>query len=235
MSKKHKNLMRRLQSGQEWPRKAVNPGARVPVVAEEPVSPKTKDDGGFAQGGYITFNTPSILNFNSPWITYDEQPKPKPSVTPEMLQQLRGASPRFISRHEVADYTQIITAWRAWAVTPQDGRWLLSALGVGTIWEPHKPMTANCKTGPFALRREEHIAPKSDCSCGIWSFKSDDELLKRSEDYRFKVFGQVSIWGRVIECEFGYRAQFAYPKELWLLDSSLEELGYTYGVPVRTI
>jgi hypothetical protein len=44
----------------------------------------------------------------------------------------------------------------------------------------------------------------------------------------------VSLWGRVVETENGYRAEHAYPSELWLLDDSLEELGMVYDVPVRT-
>ena len=49
------------------------------------------------------------------------------------------------------------------------------------------------------------------------------------------VVGTVEIWGRVIECENGFRSEFAYPKELWLLseDDDLSKLSWTYGVPVR--
>ncbi len=61
-----------------------------------------------------------------------------------------------------------------------------------------------------------------------------DELLGALSGYTVTVFGQVSLWGRIIETTKGFRAQYAYPKELWLLDNSLEELGFIYGVPVRT-
>lgn len=47
------------------------------------------------------------------------------------------------------------------------------------------------------------------------------------------VVGSVEIWGKVIECENGYRSEFSYPKELWLLRPGLESLSWTYGVPVR--
>lgn len=70
-----------------------------------------------------------------------------------------------------------------------------------------------------------------------WAFKELDSLVaalgSKYED--IKVLGQVSLWGRVIETENGYRAQYAYPAELWLFDDSLEELGLVYDVPVRTI
>lgn len=47
------------------------------------------------------------------------------------------------------------------------------------------------------------------------------------------VIGAVYLWGRVIEHEIGYRAQFAYPKEIWALKPEHEQLGRIYNVPVR--
>ncbi len=35
--------------------------------------------------------------------------------------------------------------------------------------------------------------------------------------------GQVSLWGKVILCERGYRAQFAYPKRLIVIGSAEDE------------
>jgi hypothetical protein len=49
------------------------------------------------------------------------------------------------------------------------------------------------------------------------------------------VIGEVEIWGRVIECENGWRSEYAYPKELWLLGEGLESLSWKYGVPVRRL
>jgi hypothetical protein len=49
------------------------------------------------------------------------------------------------------------------------------------------------------------------------------------------VVGTVEIWGRVIECRNGFRSEYAYPKELWLLRDGLEHLSWTYGVPVRKL
>jgi hypothetical protein len=57
------------------------------------------------------------------------------------------------------------------------------------------------------------------------------------------VIGKVALWGRVIPAERGYRAQYGYPKRLWLVWESLEpleqpgarriELAAAYGVPVE--
>lgn len=86
-----------------------------------------------------------------------------------------------------------------------------------------------------ACGMENHLAPAWHCNCGVWAFKDVDRLVAAigSGYNNIKVIGSVSLWGRVIETENGYRAQYAYPSELWLLDGSLEELALIYGVPVR--
>jgi len=33
----------------------------------------------------------------------------------------------------------------------------------------------------------------------------------------------------------GFRSEYSYPKELWLLNEGLESLSWTYGVPVRKL
>jgi hypothetical protein len=233
MSKHHKSWVRKLQSGQAWPEKAINPGSRAPITEEKPVdTPNVKkedDSNGWSFGGVVSSG--SVIWYGATEV------KREPSLNLPLIEKLRAASPRIVSRPEMPDYTQVITGWRAWNVVPKDGEWRLAALGVGDIWEPKKAMTANCRRVSIWDTHIEktHISPEKNCACGIWSFRSDEELMKHSNEYTFKVFGQVSIWGRVIECENGWRSQFAYPKELWLIDNSLEQLGYIYGVPVRTI
>lgn len=124
------------------------------------------------------------------------------------------------------DYTHTITAWRAWDVT--EG--FLESVGSSFKWEPKKAMVASC-------RHAGHAGPHVNCSCGFWSFKTREQLLRKLEEYVdfVLVIGTVEIWGRVFEHKHGYRSEFAYPKELWLLQPGLESLSWTYGVPVRTI
>jgi hypothetical protein len=43
--------------------------------------------------------------------------------------------------------------------------------------------------------------------------KLRDRLLGMSVEV---ALGTVSLWGRVIECESGYKAQFAYPRHIYL-------------------
>ncbi len=157
-------------------------------------------------------------------------PAPTPAISPKDIERLKKAEPRQVLAR-MPDSVVSIVAWRAWAPRVLDGgQWGLGALGQTHIWIPKKAMEAVC----CASDPSAHPAPHRDCTCGIWSFRSLDELLPALAGYAVKVFGQVTIWGRIIECEHGFRSQFAYPKELWLLDPSMEQLGYTYGVPIRT-
>ena len=124
------------------------------------------------------------------------------------------------------DYVGTITAWRGWAV--EDG--LLEALGSDFKWPIKHASRAHCVN-------EHHPAPQMNCSCGFWSFRSLEHLTEAMAGYisSVMVIGTVEIWGRVIECKNGWRSEFAYPKELWLLKPGLEHLSWDYGVPVRQL
>lgn len=124
------------------------------------------------------------------------------------------------------DYMETLTGWRGWAVDHE----MLKSVGTFNYWRPHVATHATCYY-------EGHESPHFICSCGYWSFKSSDLMKKAVCEYRdsIAVVGSVELWGRVIECENGYRSEYAYPKELWLLKPGLEYLSWTYGVPVRTI
>lgn len=156
-----------------------------------------------------------------------EPPKPKPVIDPAKLAALQSAEPRMITAR-MPDSIIPIVAWRAWSVKTSKNDWKLAALGQSDVWPAKKMMTAKCRSNGG------HPVPHRDCQCGVWSFHSLDTLLAKLDGYTPKVIGQVTIWGRIIECENGFRSQFAYPKELWLLDPAMEQLGHTYGVPVRT-
>jgi hypothetical protein len=152
---------------------------------------------------------------------------PKP-IDKTKLDALKMVQPHKVTR-PVPDLVEVITAWRAWGFGLLNGAFRLKALGKDTLWEPKQQFNAICMAGG------QHHAPAFNCSCGIWSFKELDGLVEAIGGYsEIKVLGKVSLWGRVIETENGYRAQYAYPSELWLLDDSLEELGLIYDVPVRT-
>lgn len=172
------------------------------------------------------------------------QPKP-PSVDAIKLASLKTAEPYKVTAL-IPDYVHVITAWRAWAAKPTSDGWRLEALGKSVIWEPKKAIEAKCVQSLPTLQsvfpgRQEtsprHLAPQSACNCGVWAFKELDNLVAAiGSDYKeVKVLGQVSLWGRIIETENGYRAEKAYPSELWIFSRELEELGLIYDVPVRCV
>lgn len=184
------------------------------------------------------------------WLMEPPAEKP-PSVDADKLAKLKDAQAYRVTA-KMPDLVACITAWRAWCVVHTKDGYRLQALGKDHIWQPKTPMVAECAAVPGinpqlamirAMRLGQvestpaHPAPHESCSCGIWSFKELDGLVAAiGNGYNeVRVLGQVSLWGRVVETTNGFRAEKAYPAELWLLDSSLEELGLTYDVPVRTI
>lgn len=147
-----------------------------------------------------------------------------------ILGKLKQAEPRKVEKkHRMPDLTTVIVAWRSWAVFGDK----LKALGQNTLWEPKKAIQAICLS--VTAKHTGKDFPYSNCNCGIWAFKTLDILIEAIKSYReVAVIGKVSLWGKVIETENGYRAQYAYPAELWLKSEEQEELGLLYDVPVRT-
>jgi len=159
-----------------------------------------------------------------------------PKHSPESILQSKVAKLDKVSPAKIADptpaqpekspdYMHTLTAWRGWAIYAHT----LCSLGVDAQWEPKKATKVRCV-------HKSHHPPQMTCTCGFWSFKSLD-LLTQALNGGYadvvKVIGTVEIWGRVIECEKGFRSEYAYPKELWLLEDGLEYLSWEYGVPVR--
>ena len=95
-----------------------------------------------------------------------------------------------------------IIAWRDWSFLYPN--YLLDR-GKFQAWEPRVRYEARCRAN------EEHLAPDLSCSCGIYAYNSREGVIN---DFPREIIGQVYLWGRVIEHEHGYRAQFAYPKSL---------------------
>jgi hypothetical protein len=211
-------------------------------TAEFPVyGPKPSEDfmpwlpgGANLTYGSLGFFRAYVSNMMSP---IDEAPA-KPQETPYSRFKAKMTRLATAPAAEVAnpaptpperspDFVHTLTAWRGWGVS--DGE--LEALGIASKWEPRRAHRAGCRVG------RSHAAPALDCNCGYWSFKSRELLEQAMEHYATSVdvIGEVEIWGRVIECENGWRSEYAYPKELWLLGEGLESLSWKYGVPVRRL
>lgn len=122
----------------------------------------------------------------------------------------------------VPDYISPIISYRLW-------RWDIAGLRSlnGELWQPRKPLEAGCRASDFARRthgdgaaHRPHIAPHIKCTCGIYASKSLEHLRERRHE-RSLVYGQVSLWGTVVEHHDGWRAQYAYPKSFFLLPELL--------------
>lgn len=179
--------------------------------------------------GYGTYGG-IARSYAQPGQQEDALPKPlDPSaVLREKIAKLQSIEPAKVSASRVPDYSHTLTGWRGWAI---NSKGQLSALGSHAAWKPKKAVAARC------TNEKGHPAPAKSCQCGYWSFNSLDTLTEAMRDYArvVAVIGQVEIWGRVIECTNGWRSEYAYPKELWLINPDLEHLSWTYGVPVRAM
>ncbi len=81
-------------------------------------------------------------------------------------------------------------------------------------WPTDADRVAKC----FAIRG--HEAPHRDCRCGYaaWYSLPEEPELPAPE----AVWGAVVAWGRIVECESGFRAQFARPVALLERDNPLD-------------
>jgi hypothetical protein len=117
----------------------------------------------------------------------------------------------------------------------------LKSLYRDTWWTPGERTTAACS-------REPHEPAEWNCTCGVYAYKYSYRTRFRNDAfYRPRevalAVGQVKLWGHVIEAEYGYRAQYAYPARIHVVslagaieDAVLlevaDELAHAYGVPV---
>lgn len=99
-----------------------------------------------------------------------------------------------------------------------------------TVWPHRTPLHALCGTDVFA----DHDVPHVGCACGIYAWNKG-----LYGNVSGNLYGEVYLWGDVLICDQGYRAEIAYPKSLTIaaaptravkrMRDALEE---AYGVPV---
>ena len=113
------------------------------------------------------------------------------------------------------DYIAPIVAYRLW-------QWDVSGLKSlnGVPWVAGQALAARCgvmRHGKFVglPAHVAHIVPKADCRCGVYASKRLD-TLRSMRFWDCGVRGEVLLWGAVVEHEHGWRAQFAYPKTLYV-------------------
>ncbi len=118
----------------------------------------------------------------------------------------------------IPDYISLIVGYRGWT---WDTMGLKSLCG--ERWHPNQSLAARCRAsvvvGTIAGRAEAvhdaHEPPQANCTCGVYASKSLEQLLT-TVYAKCGIHGEVYLWGTVVEHELGWRAQFAYPKTLFL-------------------
>jgi len=112
----------------------------------------------------------------------------------------------------IPDYISPIIGYRVW-------RWDTTGLKsvCGEPWPPGQPLAAGCRVfvGRAENAHDTHDAPQEKCTCGIYAAKTFHHLCSAGYD-KYGVHGEVFLWGKVVEHERGWRAQLAYPKNLFL-------------------
>ena len=117
----------------------------------------------------------------------------------------------------VPDFISPIVGYRVW-------QWDATGLRSlnGGKWFAHQPLSAVCRAevcssiaGLSKSRHNPAESPSFSCTCGVYAARTMEHL--RQCGYRkLAVHGEVYLWGTVVEHERGWRAQFAYPKVIFL-------------------
>lgn len=118
------------------------------------------------------------------------------------------------------DHISPVVAYRLW-------QWDVSGLKSlnGVLWVTGQALAAQCRAtmrrrAVEGLAQSDHDAPLTDCRCGVYGSKRLDSL-QRMCFWESGVRGEVLLWGTVVEHEHGWRAQYAYPKTLFLPSEAL--------------
>ena len=119
----------------------------------------------------------------------------------------------------------------------------LSSLVYHELWEPRTETRARCRRTLAALpwsRVPLHEAPAYDCCCGIYALASPEHAARYLESEVEnapravqRVLGAVSLWGRVVETDRGWRASCAHPQRIVVPSRRLERLAAIALWPYR--
>jgi len=131
-----------------------------------------------------------------------------------------------------------LVGWRCWHVLPHEGL-LRPIFKRGLVWKPRQTLEALCP-------EKAHEVPAEGCKCGVWTVCHPmllDEVgwtaappTGISKLPGVMVVGEVSLWGKIIQHERGWRASCAYPRHLYAFTDDpmiAETLRERYGVPVE--
>lgn len=124
----------------------------------------------------------------------------------------------------IPDSIEPLLAWRAWRV---DRFGSLQSRTNESVWPGREKMTGICIT-PYEAQ-QPHRTPAQRCTCGIYSVKTLEGAIRYAGDGGWAgvnvAIGKIKIWGMTVVAEKGYRSEFAYPTEIYLLRASSNAQG----------
>lgn len=150
-----------------------------------------------------------------------------------------------------------VTAYRIWYV-PLQPILQLRSYWIQTPWVPFQRVEAECRNhmscvcaGEFwtSTKREPEEEFTCSCSAGIYGWKTFDQGFEMYMDEVEKMFGmdteepvvnrvafgKVNLWGKVVECEKGFRGMYAYPSALYYTAGNSPSLASMYQVPLLAL
>ena len=127
----------------------------------------------------------------------------------------------------VPDAAEPLMGWRAWAMgLGADGEpQLRPIVYAGERWPAREVAEARCP--PHAGLG--HRSPDLRCTCGLYVVDGFDRLPAIT-GRDVTVIGTAQVWGRLVEHESGFRAEFGYPDRLRLVCGPCWESG-AFGWP----
>lgn len=146
----------------------------------------------------------------------------------------------------IPDGVQPIRAYRAWRRSSPNhtwpemrgGRWLYpAAVGFGA-WSAVQ--AAACLRFRTFLsgdlpdwRHDDEGVPGEHCICGLYACATIEHVMGEvSFCNEPAAYGEVDLWGRIVEHEWGYRAQYAKIVKLYDTDPEIGAYAANYGVDV---
>jgi hypothetical protein len=150
-----------------------------------------------------------------------------------------------------------VTAYRMWYI-PLQPILTLTSISCITPWVPCQRLEAECRnhmscvcSGEFWTTTRTEPEQEFVCSCdaGIYGWKTFDQAFEMYIDALERMdgciaeepitnryaLGKVYLWGKVIECEKGFRGLYAYPSGIYYTADNSPALADRYRVPLLTV
>jgi hypothetical protein len=147
-----------------------------------------------------------------------------------------------------------VTAYRIWYV-PLSDHLELRSHWIQTLWTPCKRLEAECRNhmtcvcsaDPWWVGKKDWGGDvEGTCNAGIYGWETFDQCFDMFMDEMEKLcmldaeenpfnriaFGKVYLWGKVLQCERGFRGQFAYPAGIYNTAKNSPQLADIYRVPL---